>query len=128
MASQQVNEVEEMINGLRNHPGFKSYLILNNDGVVIKWGQEGSPMPYEKAVQQSHHLLDLYKKSKACLGDLFGPEEGRQIECVRLRTDEYELIVAQEGNYTLVVAQEEEAKTAAATAALKAGEADDDAE
>ena len=121
-----------MVNDLRKHSGFKSYLILNNDGVVIKWGQEGgSPMPYEKAVQQSHHVLDLYKKSKTCLRELFGPEEEGLIECVRLRTVECELIMAQEGNYTLVVAQEDEAKTvakAAAAAALKEGEDDDDAE
>lgn len=123
MASQQINEVEEMINDLRKHPGFKSYLILNNDGVVIKWGQEGgSPMPYEKAVQQSHRVLDLYKNSKTCMGDLFGSEEEKQLECVRLRTDEYELICAQEGNFTLVVTQEDATKAAAA---LTAGEAAD---
>eukprot|EP00957_Ditylum_brightwellii_P001369 107173-Ditylum_brightwellii.AAC.2 len=98
-----------MLKELRKNPGFKAYLILNNDGIVIKWDQEGSPMPYQKAVQYSHHVLDLCNKSKAHIKDLFEPQDN-QVENIRLRTDEYELIAAQQANFTLVVIQEDETK------------------
>ncbi len=57
--------------GLKENPGFKAYLVLTSDGVVLRWDQEGDAMPYEKAVQYSHHILDLYCKSKGHLSDLF---------------------------------------------------------
>jgi hypothetical protein len=87
---------------LKKTPGFKAYLVLNNDGVVLRWDQDGEPMPYEKAVQYSHHVLDLCSKSKVHIKELFD-EEDDQVESVRVRTDNYELIVAQEGNYILVI-------------------------
>ena len=37
----------------------------------MRWDQEGEPMPYEKAVQYSHHVLDLYAKSKSQILALF---------------------------------------------------------
>jgi hypothetical protein len=60
-----------MINGLRKKPGFKAYLVLNSDGVVLKWGQEGEQMSYERAVHYSHHVLDLYNKCKLNVLELF---------------------------------------------------------
>ena len=60
-----------MINGLKDNPGFKAYIILNNDGVVLKWDQEGDKMPYEKAVQYSHHVLELYDKGTRQIKELF---------------------------------------------------------
>ena len=66
-----MNDVEEMINGLRKKPGFKAYLVLNSDGVVLKWGQDGEQMPYERAVHYSHHVLDLYNKCKLNVLELF---------------------------------------------------------
>lgn len=68
----------------------------------MRWDQDGDPMPYEKAVQYSHHVLDLCSKSKANVKELFDdPEE--EVENIRVRTNCYELIVAQEGNYILVI-------------------------
>jgi len=66
-----MNEIEELIKGLRKVPRFKSYLILNNDGIVIKWDQEGKPMPYSKAVQYAHHVMDVFSKSRMCIKELF---------------------------------------------------------
>lgn len=64
-------------------------------------------MPYEKAVQYSHHVLDLCSKSKENVKELFdegnNDEDADGVESIRVRTDCYELIVAQEGNYILVV-------------------------
>mmetsp|Transcript_58788 Transcript_58788/g.70109 ORF Transcript_58788/g.70109 Transcript_58788/m.70109 type:complete len:127 (+) Transcript_58788:134-514(+) len=109
MASQQINQVEEMVKELKKNRGFKAYLILNNDGIVIKWEQIGTAMSYQEAVQHSHLILDLCAKSKAHIKNLFDPPDNN-VENIRLRTDQYETIVAQEGNFTLVVIQEDERK------------------
>ena len=95
--------------GLKKLPGFKAYIILNNDGIVIKWDtlSEKNTMSYQKAVQHSHHILDLCSKSKTHIKELFDPGENH-VESIRLRTEEYEMIVAQQGNFTLVVIQDEE--------------------
>ena len=98
-----------MVKGLKKLPGFKAYIILNNDGIVIKWDtlSEKNTMSYQKAVQHSHHILDLCSKSKTHIKELFDPGENH-VESIRLRTEEYEMIVAQQGNFTLVVIQDEE--------------------
>jgi len=101
-----------MAKGLKKLPGFKAYIILNNDGIVIKWDtlSETELMPYQKAVQYSHHVLDLCAKSKTHIKELFNPSDNH-VESIRLRTEEYEMIVAQHGNFTVVVIQDEETNT-----------------
>lgn len=212
--SQQVNEIDEIVKSIQKTPGFNAYLILNNDGVVLRWEQvkssnvisgssttgstgsgttsssgggnnnnngssadgggtststntntstagsagnedeqqqsqqlyEQPPLTYEKAVQYSHHILDLCSKSKDNMKELFksngsgssgnsgsnnghstatesdhhtgnhnnattsgncsgSGDEGEEyeVESIRVRTDSHELIIAQEGNYILVV-------------------------
>ena len=51
MAHNQVNEVDELLKGLKKVPGFKSYLVLNGDGIVIRWDQGDGQMSYQSAVQ-----------------------------------------------------------------------------
>jgi histidinol phosphatase-like PHP family hydrolase len=51
MAHNQVNEVDELLKGLKKVKGFKSYLVLNSDGIVIRWDQEDGQMSYQSAVQ-----------------------------------------------------------------------------
>ncbi|GMH47754.1 hypothetical protein TrVE_jg8939 [Triparma verrucosa] len=95
-----------MVKELKKNPGFKAYIILNNDGIVIKWDQIDTPMPYETAVQHSHLVLDLCSKSKKYVRELFDPPDN-EVENIRLRTDDYELIAAQHGHFTLIVVQED---------------------
>lgn len=63
---------------------------------------DDGPMTYETAVQYSHHIIDLCSKSKAHIKELLGDDE-EEVESIRVRTNQYELIVAQEGNYILAV-------------------------
>ena len=63
-------------------------------------------MPYETAVQHSHLVLDLCSKSKKYVRELFDPPDN-EVENIRLRTDDYELIAAQHGHFTLIVVQED---------------------
>lgn len=51
MAHNQINEVDELLKGLKKVPGFKSYLVLNGDGIVIRWDQGDGQMSYQSAVQ-----------------------------------------------------------------------------
>ena len=113
MAHNQVNEIDELLKDLKKTPGFKAYLILNSDGIVIRWDQadnvaEGSSqvMTYQSAVQHAHHITELYNKSTAHIKELFEPEDG-PVENVRLRTEEYEMIISSIGNYTLAVFQDD---------------------
>ena len=107
MAHNQVNEIDELLKDLKKTPGFKAYLILNSDGIVIRWDQVGTQMSYQRAVQHAHHITELYSKSTAHIKELFEPEDG-PVENVRMRTEEYEMIVSSLGSYTLAVFQEDE--------------------
>lgn len=60
MAHNQVNEVDELLKGLKKVPGFKSYLVLNSDGIVIRWEQGSGEMSYESAVQHGERLIVFY--------------------------------------------------------------------
>ena len=109
MAHNQVNEIDELLKDLKNTPGFKAYLILNSDGIVIRWDQVGSQMLYQRAVQHAHHITELYNKSTTHIRELFDPEDG-PVENVRLRTQDYEMIVSSMGSYTLAVFQEDDSR------------------
>jgi predicted regulator of Ras-like GTPase activity (Roadblock/LC7/MglB family) len=103
------NEIDELLKDLKKTPGFKSYLVLNSDGIVIRWDQVGAPMPYQRAVQHAHHITEIYNKSAARIKELFDPNDG-PVENVRIRTEDYEMIVSSLGTYTLAVFQEDDGK------------------
>ena len=110
MAHNQVNEIDELLKDLKQTPGFQAYLILNSDGIVIRWDQAGTQMPYQRAVQHAHHITELYTKSVRHAKELFAPEDG-PVENVRMRTGEYEMIVSSLGAYTLAVFQQDGTKS-----------------
>ncbi len=56
-------------------------------------------------------VLDLYQKSKLSVRGLLEPADS-EIENVRLKCPEYELIVSQHGNYTMMVMQSFKAEPA----------------
>ena len=123
-----------MIRELKLNHGFKQYAIIQNEGIVIKC--EG--MEPSKAVQVAYLVLDLCSKSKKYIRELFDPPDNdvevrygffirlilqthttvclsqgannqtKPMQSLRLKTAEYEMIVAQLGNYTLVVVQDTE--------------------
>lgn len=90
-------EVEDSVRDLKKLPGFTSYLILNNDGIVIKYEN----MSYKTAVHHAHQVLSLTGKASKYVRDLFDAPDN-EVESVRLRTIEYEMVIAQHGNFTLV--------------------------
>ena len=72
--------VEETIRDLKTIPGFQSYLILNNDGIVIKYEN----MSYRTAVHYSHQVLGLASKATKYIRDLFDAPDN-EVESIRLR-------------------------------------------
>lgn len=103
MANQGINQVDEILKDLQRTPGFKDYIILNNDGIVIRHTMESN----ERAVQHAHHITELYNKSVAQIQDLFDHPDDNHVENVRMRTEKYEMIVSSIGSYTLAVFHQE---------------------
>ena len=86
-------------------------------------------MEYKKAVQHAHLVLDLCAKSRKYMRELFEqfdvshcfiqPSDRshllacldqNEVESLRLKTTDFEMIVAQHGNFTLLVIQDTEPK------------------
>lgn len=99
-ASGNEHAVEETIGELKKIPGFSSYLIINNDGIVIKYEN----MQLKTAVHYAHLVLSLSGKASKYIRDLFEAPDN-EVESIRLRTSAYEMIVAQAGNFTIIVTQ-----------------------
>eukprot|EP00590_Aulacoseira_subarctica_P008592 CAMPEP_0172421806 /NCGR_PEP_ID=MMETSP1064-20121228/8030_1 /TAXON_ID=202472 /ORGANISM="Aulacoseira subarctica , Strain CCAP 1002/5" /LENGTH=130 /DNA_ID=CAMNT_0013162379 /DNA_START=224 /DNA_END=616 /DNA_ORIENTATION=+ len=108
MGSQQINDVDEIMKDLKKYPGFKAYIIMNNEGIVIRWDQVDTEMPYDRAVHHASLVLDLCTKTRTHMQNLFDFPDN-QVESIQLRTDEYEMIISQYGNFTLVVIQDSRA-------------------
>ena len=56
----------------------------------------------------AHHITNLYNKSVSSIHDLFDDSAERHVENVRVRTEQYEMIISSMGSYTLAVFQEEQ--------------------
>jgi len=89
--------VEDAIRDLKKVQGFHGYVILNNDGIVIKYEN----MSYRTAVHYSHQILGLSLKASKYIRELFDAPDN-EVECIRLRTLQHELIIAQIGNFTII--------------------------
>ena len=90
-------------------------------GIVIRHEQ----MEYKVAVHHAYLVLDLCTKAREHIRTLFESPEN-EVESLRLKTDFYEMIVSQHGNFTLVVIQMEE--VAQPVAAVKTEKKEGDGE
>lgn len=61
-------------------------------------------MSYRTAVQNAYLVLSLYGKASKYIRELFDYPDN-EVESIRMITMEYEMIIAQHGNFTLVVTQ-----------------------
>ncbi len=124
--------MENVVKELKKASGFSAYVIMNNDGIVIKYEN----MSYQTAVHHAALVLDLTEKSKKYAREVFQPSEVRRrvgsphfkqfvtvhgvktsscclsdtqnnVESLRLRTKEHELIVSQKNHFTVAVIQED---------------------
>jgi hypothetical protein len=77
-AANQVNEVEETIKMLKANEGFHSYLIVKNDGIVIKYEK----MNYDEAKQWAYNVLDLVQSTAKYVKQLLNPDEVHKYEII----------------------------------------------
>eukprot|EP01036_Dinobryon_divergens_P028451 gene28451-37393_t len=61
-------------------------------------------MSYRTAVHYAHVVLSLHSKASKYARDLFDPPDN-EVESIRMITKDYEMIIAQHGNFTIVVTQ-----------------------
>ena len=89
-----------MLHELESLPGFQTYVVCNNQGIVLKY----NGMEYERAVHTATLCLDMMEKSKAGMSTVMEPADC-EVENVRLKTNNYELIMSQMNNFTMIVTQ-----------------------
>jgi hypothetical protein len=58
-------------------------------------------MTYRTAVHYAHLVLSLYGKASKYIRDLFEHPDN-EVESIRMITRDYEMVIAQHGNFTLV--------------------------
>ena len=97
-----VHPVDEVINKMKEVEGFGGFVICNNDGVVLRHENLGAAD--KLGIHHAYHALDLMNKARDHIRTLFEAPEN-ELESVRLKTDNYEMIISQVGNYTLCVMQ-----------------------
>lgn len=104
MANAAPNEIDEAIKQLKTKPGFSSYILMNNDGIVVKFEN----VEYREAVMHAYHVLSLFARTKKHVAKLFPDPGEHEVEWLRLRTRLHEMIIAQHLRFTLVVLQKAE--------------------
>ncbi|TMW67688.1 hypothetical protein Poli38472_011308 [Pythium oligandrum] len=105
MAANAPNEIEEMIKQLKSKPGFSSYILMNNDGIIVKHEN----IEYKEAVMHAYHVLSLFGRTKKHIQKLFPDPNESELDWLRLRTKLHEMLISQHLRFTLVVIQKAEA-------------------
>ena len=100
MADKHENPADVLLHELVDMPGFETYVVCNNQGIVLKY----VGMEYERAVHTATVCLNRMEKSKVGMAGLMPPGDG-EVENVRLKTEKYELIMSQMNNFTMIVTQ-----------------------
>nr|CCA17078.1 conserved hypothetical protein [Albugo laibachii Nc14] len=103
MAANIPNEIDEAIKQLKSKPGFAAYVIMSNDGIVVRYEN----LEYREAVMYAYHVLALYSRTRRQVAKIMGSalQENEELEWLRLKTKLHEMIIAQHLRYTLVVLQ-----------------------
>jgi hypothetical protein len=95
------NDLEEALNGLAAEGGVTHYLIINPEGVPIRWSGWGKQKEdLDEITQLSALTMGLASKCKHHVKSLLEPGENG-VETFRLRTLKNEIIVAP-GKYMVV--------------------------
>ena len=76
-------------------------------------------MEYKRAVHYTAVVLELCAKTKRFVKELFESPDN-EVESLRLKTKDYEMIIAQHSNFTLLVIQEQVKEVAVEEAAAGA--------
>lgn len=106
-------EVDILLRGLLSLPGVEGFMVYNESGIPIKWSTAGFVKPGMNTTHPippsvTHHstlIADLTDKAHSTCVRLLGPEEG-EVQSLRLKTKDNEMIITPRGDTTLVVLQQ----------------------
>mmetsp|Transcript_16884 Transcript_16884/g.48206 ORF Transcript_16884/g.48206 Transcript_16884/m.48206 type:complete len:177 (+) Transcript_16884:240-770(+) len=107
-AGNQGNEVDEVIRKVMAIESVSRYVIFNKDGIVLRyegWPNEDGDGGYRKCVQLAGTVSNLVHHSSQGCQDLLAPPNN-EVECLRLKTREYEMIIAPAPSFTMVAIQD----------------------
>ncbi|CAG0889873.1 unnamed protein product [Cyprideis torosa] len=91
------SDVEETIKRIQAHKGVVGVIIINSDGIPIK-----STMENAQTVQYAALVGQLTDKARCTVRDLDPADE---LTFLRIRSRRHEVMVAPDGEYTLIVVQ-----------------------
>eukprot|EP00051_Salpingoeca_urceolata_P032104 m.14309 g.14309 ORF g.14309 m.14309 type:complete len:100 (-) comp4770_c0_seq1:395-694(-) len=91
------SEVEETLKRISSHKGVQGILVVNKEGIPIK-----STLDQSKSVQIASHITQLAIKASSAVRDI---EPTNELTFLRLRTKKYELMIAPDKEYILIVIQ-----------------------
>ena len=90
-------EVDETLKRINSHPGVIGLIVLNPQGIAIKSTLDNSTT--QIYASNFKHLTDL---ARSCVRDL---DPLNDLKFLRVRSRKYEIMVAPEGDYSLIVIQ-----------------------
>ncbi|ESO02435.1 hypothetical protein HELRODRAFT_66301, partial [Helobdella robusta] len=91
------SEGEEILKRIQNYKGVTGLLIVNKEGVPIRTTLDNST-----SVQYAGHLRSLAAQAQHCVRDI---DPQNDLTFFRIRSKKYEVMVAPDSEYLLVVMQ-----------------------
>mmetsp|Transcript_89604 Transcript_89604/g.249193 ORF Transcript_89604/g.249193 Transcript_89604/m.249193 type:complete len:104 (-) Transcript_89604:244-555(-) len=94
-----MSEIEETLERIKSHDGVEGYVIMNNEGEVLR---KLPSMSNEKAKEYGEEIYNLARKARHVVRDI-NPQN--DLMYFRLRTKELEIMVAPGEDFMVVVIQ-----------------------
>mmetsp|Transcript_47030 Transcript_47030/g.112734 ORF Transcript_47030/g.112734 Transcript_47030/m.112734 type:complete len:107 (-) Transcript_47030:43-363(-) len=95
-----MSEIEETLERIKSHEGVKGYVIMNNEGEVLR---KLPGMSNEKAKEYGEEIYSLARKARHVVRDI---NPSNDLLYFRLRTKELEVMVAPGEDYMVLVIQQ----------------------
>mmetsp|Transcript_11999 Transcript_11999/g.17371 ORF Transcript_11999/g.17371 Transcript_11999/m.17371 type:complete len:119 (-) Transcript_11999:97-453(-) len=103
MSNKGPSEVQLALNDVMSLNGMKRYLIINEDGVPLKW--YGPPsFTYTEVVRCAAHFLHFARKAQQYYEESLVP--GQSLTTIRLRTKDNDIMIAP-GEHVIFIAFQE---------------------
>eukprot|EP00919_Chromeraceae_sp_WS-2016_P024656 GHVR01058245.1.p2 GENE.GHVR01058245.1~~GHVR01058245.1.p2 ORF type:complete len:102 (+),score=17.08 GHVR01058245.1:21-326(+) len=100
-----MSEVEETLNRIKTHKGVHGLIIVNSDGVPIR-----STLEDKDTLQYSALISQLSAKARSVVRDL---DPQNDLTFLRVRSKKFEIMVAPDRDYILIVIQDPNAEQGA---------------
>ena len=95
----ELPSLDDVFKQLQNSPGFLGLLVLNSAGIPIKTSFTDARL----TAQHSALVSSLVLMGQRATNDL---DKNNTLQCMRLRSIKYEMIISTDASYTMVVFQD----------------------